>query len=201
MQEEQRSTQDAGPSTRFRFGYAIRLGLALACGAVASTLTVYLWLASDLGTYGQSFAIVSSVRRLVLGAAAVSGLIQLLVAGLLVAAFALIASHKLAGPTVRLERLLHGMAEGQLPGSLHFRDGDQAGQLAAGFNRLSQALHERHAQAREELDELRSSHREIQRMPEKGGTCPAVDQFCERAEALAKNLERLSADAGSGDAC
>jgi methyl-accepting chemotaxis protein len=190
-----------GPSTAFRLDYALRLGLALVVGASLSVITVYLLLASELGSYEQSFLVVSSVRRLTLGAAVASGLVQLVVAGLLVAAIALVASHKLAGPTIRLERMLETMAEGRLPGALRFRSGDQTGLLGASFNQLAQTLEERHAHLGHDLEALRAAYASVEHAlgnpggPEVGGS---VQDLCSRAEALARELERFGAEVGGG---
>ena len=191
----------------FRFHYAIRFGLTLAAGAAASTLTVYAVLGADLGDYAQGVTTISSVRSMVLTAAALSGLIQLVLTGILVAALALFASHRIAGPMVRLARLLRAIADGRLPDPVQFRGGDQTGRLATHFNRVSERLAKRHAGLFEPLGALRSSLDELERFLTPTGTGERgpllAREVCESADALAHNLGRLAASldtdpAGSG---
>ncbi len=181
----------------FRFHYAIRLGLTLAAGAAVSTLTVYAVLSADLGDYAEGVTTISSVRSMVLAAAALSGLIQLVLTGILVAALALFASHKIAGPMVRLARLLRAVADGRLPDRVQFRSGDQTGRLAAHFNRIGERLAERHAGVVEPLGALRSSLDELERfLGQSGGGEQGrllAREICESADALAGNLGRLAA--------
>ena len=186
----------------FRFQYELRLGLALATGATVATLTVYLMLAADLTDYARSLLTLSAVRSMVLAAAGVSGLIQLAIAGGLVALLALFASHKIAGPTVRLVSLLRIIGAGKLPGPVHFRAGDQTGRLASHFNRVTERLASRHTDVVDQIAGLRNACAELQSVlavPGTGEQRPALaDEIRQRADALADRL-RAIASVDSGD--
>jgi len=188
----------------FRFQYAIRLGLALAAGAAASTLTVYALLAADLGDYAQGVTTISSVRSMVFAAAALSGLIQLTVGGLLVSALALVASHKIAGPTVRLVRVVRAMADGVLPEPVHFRGCDQTGHLATHFKRVCERIAERHAEVVDQLAALCIAHEEIEHTLEELNSreeCSRMArEICQRADTLARRLQCIAEDGATSPA-
>ena len=114
-------------SVVFQLRYLIRVGLTITCGVAVSMAITHFVLTRDLGTYDQSISIISSVRGLIMGSATISGLIQLGLFGILIAALALFASHKIVGPTVRVERLLREIGSGPLPGPIRFRRDDQVG--------------------------------------------------------------------------
>ncbi|MFW6108199.1 MAG: hypothetical protein ACOC8D_00145 [bacterium] len=141
----------------FQCGYLLRLGAALVVGALAAGALAYALLASDLGGYAESMSVVNGVRRWVAGAAIVSGLIQIAATGAVVALLALHASHRIAGPATRLVNLLGAVKGGRLPGSVHFRRGDQVGRLAGQFNGVGAQLVRRHERLMRRLEAVRAA--------------------------------------------
>jgi hypothetical protein len=125
-------------------------------GAFAAGLVVCAVLASDLGTYAQNVSILSNVQKWEVGAAILSALIQVALTGALVGGLALLASHKVAGPMVRLVGALRGIVQGRLPDPVAFRRGDQVGKVEDEFNEVSRLIRVRHESAqtrlRRELD-------------------------------------------------
>lgn len=117
-------------------------------------------------------------------------------------ALALAASHRIAGPTVRLVRLLRGMANGNLPEPVHFRSCDQTGRLAACFNRVGERLRERHAAVVDQLAGMRSSYGALEHTleePETSQEClQAAREFRRRAGALADRLAHIAANLETG---
>jgi hypothetical protein len=151
-------------SAGFRCGYIVKFAVAVACGSLAAGLVACALLASELGTYAQNMTIISGARAWVVGAAAVSALVQIALTGVLVTVLALLASHKVAGPTVRVARALRGVAQGRLPGPVRFRHGDQVGKLESHFNEVSRVLCERHERVERALDRVQSAERDLCRV-------------------------------------
>lgn len=185
-------------SVSFRLRYLIRLSVVLTLGALLSGLAVYLILARDLDTYARSIAVIRGTREVVVGAAVLSGLIQVVVTGLLVVVIALLASHKIVGPTVRLERLLKGAAAGRLSERARFRWGDQLGRLEDGFNRLL-ARFVRQARAvggrLEEIETLRAGMGPVtDEAHERAANLTLARQMRSRASALADYLRKADHD-------
>ena len=182
-------------SAGFQLGYIARFGLAVIAGATAAGLVVCGLLAGDLGTYAQNVTIINGVQEWVFAAAALSALIQLALTGVLASALALVASHKVAGPTVRLVRALRGIGEGKLPGPVRFRHGDQVGRLEGDFNALARLLRQRHQRLVRNLDEARDAQEELRRLlrgQASGQERPAAARELRRR---ADELARLLADA------
>lgn len=179
----------------FQLGFVIKLGLAVVCGAAVAGMVAYAVLAKDLGSYAQNVTIISRVQRSVAAAALLSALIQVGVTGLIVTVLVLLASHKIAGPTVRLVRMLREVREGKLPGLVRFRRDDQVGKLETRFNEVSCMLSERHEHLRRRLDGVRSAGRELRyalRKPEDRKECrAAAKRLRDRASELASSLAAI----------
>jgi methyl-accepting chemotaxis protein len=179
----------------FQLRYVARLAAAVACGAAAACALLYVLLARQLGDYAQNMTIISAVRNGVLGASILSALLQVVLTGAVVAALALFASHKIAGPTVRLTRTLGRVAQGALPGPVRFRRDDQVGTLEGHFNEVSLALRARHEALTRRLEEVRSAEARLRAAlgePEaREERQAAARQLRERVGELASLLAKL----------
>ena len=179
---------DAG----FQVGFLVRFGLAIALGAAVGGAAVYALLSRDLGSYVESPTVITGVQRTVWGAAALSVLVQAVLSGVIVTSLALLASHKIVGPTVRLARLLREVCRGKLPGHVRFRRGDQAGRLETQFNEVIRLIHERHRFVRARVEGVHSAAEELHWALQKGGADvearEAAKRLRERATELARGL-------------
>jgi len=185
-----------GVSAGYRIRYIVRFGVVVLCGAVAAGAIAYALLASDLGDYAENLTIVSGVRQSVAGAAAVSALVQAALAGAVVTALALFASHKVAGPVTRLIRCFRDAARGALPGPVHFRKGDQVGKLEDRFNTIGRLLTLRHERLRQKLEDVRAAAQELRRVQgDPAARQAAAQELRERSSELA----RLLAGAAQGE--
>jgi methyl-accepting chemotaxis protein len=95
--------------------------------------------------------------------------------------FGIYASHKLAGPVLKMSRVLDQAAGGDFRERVHFRRGDHLEELAGSLNRLLDGLAEEQARARAEADEI---ERQIQRLRERPSA--AVDDLQELRERIAR---------------
>ena len=185
----------------FQIGFVVKLALAVACGSILAGVVAYAVLAKDLGSYAQNPAIISGVQGSVLTAAALSALIQVAVTGLIVTVLALFASHRIAGPTIRLVRLLRGVSDGRLPGHVRFRQGDQTGRLESRFNEVSRLLSERHELLTHQLEVARSAERELRQALAKAGaggeSLAAARRLREEAGVLARRLAAIAGEPGA----
>jgi len=182
--------------TAFRVRFLVRIGVTIVCGAAVAGAVVYAILAEDLGSYAQSYAIISRTQKLVIGASALSGLIQIVLVGVPVMLLALLASHSIVGPLARLAGCFRRAAQGELPGTVRFRRGDQVGRIEAQFNAVSEAIAARHEEIGRQLDSLRAAEREMRGAlegtddPEK--RLAAVALFRARADELARKIAAIA---------
>jgi len=177
----------------------VRLAATVACGAAVAGAIVYALLASDLGDYAESLTVLSRVRQSVVGAAAVSGVVQIVVTCTLVAVIALLASHKVAGPLARMIGCLRGVAQGRLPGPIRLRRGDQVGRLESRFNEVSRALAERHEALMLKVADVRDAEQALRRAsgePEERRA--AAQRLRDRAAELASLLAAVDGDGEPG---
>lgn len=106
---------------------------ALACGL---GLAILRWVFSkDLGTeFAPAFYMLRNLIHFLVPALAFCLLAVLLVASVALFAVAVFASHKVAGPLFRLQRVAVYLGRGSLIGRIHLRAGDQGTHLAACIN-------------------------------------------------------------------
>lgn len=145
----------------FRIGFLVKVGVTVICAAAVAGAVVYAVLAEDLGTYAQSFVVINRVQKLVVGTSVLSALIQIVLIGAPITALVLFASHKIAGPLVRLTGCFRRAREGVLPAPVCFRTGDQVGRVEARFNDVSRAIAARHDEVKRRLARLRAAEEEL----------------------------------------
>jgi hypothetical protein len=146
----------------FTIGYPLGF-LARAAGLSAVACGLGLWLlrwffSRDLGSeFAPAFYLLRHLVGFLLPALAFSLLSVLLVACCALFGVALFASHKIAGPLFRLQRVAGYLCRGILVGRVHLRTGDQGRPLAETINVWVQArkdLLQRNRALAERLDEL-----------------------------------------------
>ena len=97
--------------------------------------------------------------------------------------FGIYTSHKLAGPVLKVTRLLERAAQGEFSGRVRFRDGDHLEELAESLNGLLATLESEQREARASLAEVEEGLRRIRDGEAKPDEVRAVQ---ERLAALAQ---------------
>jgi len=121
-----------------RTGASMMLGSAIAAAG-------FLWLtpaATDQG-YAASVLAFERLYETLVPLTLFFFILQFLVSGALLFLGGLLASHKIAGPLVRVERALNQLADGNLSVELAFRRGDQTGPLKQSFEALQGRIKQR----------------------------------------------------------
>ena len=144
---------------QLRFMALLLLQMGIILGAlgvlVRSHLTRAVEIASNLplAAAGEHYALTQEMTEHIQGFYTRS----LVLAGCtitLLLCFGLLASHKLAGPLVKLERYLHAVADGDHTQRIAFRRNDHLDGFAASVNRMTDSLERRSEHARELALEL-----------------------------------------------
>lgn len=138
----------------FRLSYPLGfLTRTAACSALACVvgLAILRWVFfRELGReFGPAFYTLKSMLDFLIPCLVFSLLAVLLVASVAVFLVALFASHKVAGPLFRLQRVADHLGRRVLVGRIHLRAGDQGHLLASEINRWVQGRKTRFAQMRE----------------------------------------------------
>jgi hypothetical protein len=126
---------------------------ALACGV---GLAILRWVFSrDLGTeFAPAFYMLRNLIHFLVPALVFCLLAVLLVASVALFAVAVFASHKVAGPLFRLQRVAVYLGRGSLIGRIHLRAGDQGTPLAACINEWVEGRKARLAELRSAADRV-----------------------------------------------
>ncbi|NIA12675.1 MAG: hypothetical protein GWP08_01250 [Nitrospiraceae bacterium] len=144
----------------FHLRLIAKIGLLLVLGTM--TPAALFWLATDrtvAQNYLEAFIQFDTLRIVLLRTTVVSAAAQVVLVGGLIAGLAVLASHKIAGPLVRLDHNLRKLAEGSLNQTLRFRRGDQDRSLPAAFEALRVRLRDRVRTAEMALAELQAIQR------------------------------------------
>lgn len=113
----------------------IKIAAVCAVGGLAGLVFLRWVFWRDLGAeYAQSFYTLKSMSTYLVPTIALSFLIVLLIASLAVFVVAVFASHKLAGPIFRLQRVGEHLDKWILIGKVHLRQGDWLTTVAANIN-------------------------------------------------------------------
>lgn len=156
--ERQNGAEKARPiEWGFRVRLMVKVGATLAIGALAPTC-IFWALTADLvaHTYGDALADLSEFKLALARLALLSAGLQTALVGLLVIAVALLASHKISGPSIRFKRSIRQLAEGDFRQTVVFRHGDQDRSLPQAFHRLLERLRGRVDSANEVAGEMRA---------------------------------------------
>lgn len=120
------------------------LGLVL-LSSLSSALFIYWVTGGELQNQPAQTGLISGWERLGLSLF-LGNLVAVVVAGSAAVASALYASHKIAGPLYRFERLCEDVGSGNLDTSTQLRDGDQLQELAVSFANMRDNLRNRRDQ-------------------------------------------------------
>jgi methyl-accepting chemotaxis protein len=154
----------------FQLRLAGKVALVLALGAAAPV--VVLWVVSGRGATGDYPDLIQRMGALrieLVRVSVLSGAGQLLLMAALVGVVGLFASHKIAGPLIRFERAVRGLARGDLSQDVRFRRGDQDASLAEAFAAVRDRLRNRAALAQRARSDLRALLEEVRRLEREGG--------------------------------
>lgn len=116
--------------------------VVVACGGAG---LVFRWIFSrQLALeYSEAFQALKSLHGSVLPVLALCGTAAFLIASPLLCTVAVFASHRIAGPLFRLQRVAEHLARGELVGQVHLRAADQCKPVAEEVNRFVAAHKER----------------------------------------------------------
>ncbi len=186
---------------RFQAGLMLRVVVLLLVGALVPAI-VFWFRTADLSaaTYAEALRDVSALRMALVRVTVLSMAGQLFFAGLLMAGVALLASHKIAGPLVRVERCVRGVGEGNLRQSISFRQGDQDKSLPVAFRALCARLSARVTAAEGVAEDLRAlrdelkGHSSAEELPP-----PERAGIADRIRVQVERLERAAAFEGDGN--
>lgn len=132
----------------FAAGFQIKFILAMAIGALLTTLAIYFYLDQGLGSnYFDALVTLSTVESALTSSLVITFCLQLFLIFLLTIGLTLFVSHKIAGPVFRYEDSLTKILEGDLRTNVRTRDGDQLKSLVESMNQWQDALREIYAQA------------------------------------------------------
>lgn len=129
------SRDDAPFPLSYPLGFLARTAAfsALACGAGLAILRWMFW--RDLGAeFAPAFYVLKNLLDFLLPGLAFCLIAVLLLASLAVFTVALLASHKVAGPLFRLQRVAGHLTRRVLVGHIHLRLGDQGKPVASELN-------------------------------------------------------------------
>lgn len=140
-------------TTVFAARFWVRLSAfsAVACLIAVVFMRWVFW--RDLGTqYAKAFYTLKSMVSYLVPTLALSLLLTLLVASVLVMISAVFASHKVAGPLFRLQRVGDYLGRKTLIGEIHLREGDWIRPTALHINDWVEARKGRYARMRDWAD-------------------------------------------------
>lgn len=160
----------------YPIGFLVRAAAAsvLACGAGLTILRWIFW--RDLGTeYAAAFYTLKNLLDFLVPALVFCLLSVLLLASLAVFVVALFASHKVAGPLFRLQRVAGHLAGRVLVGRVHLRLGDQGKPVASELNAWVSGRKERLARLRVGAEAWEAALGELERAVA-GGTPEALSE-------------------------
>lgn len=166
MSENAEKRQKLFINKAFQGRFVLNVLLLLLLSFLCSALIVY-WLSSgDLldGTQPAQASIEGPLSRL--GASVLIGnVVALLIAGIGVLFLVLYASHKIAGPIFRFERLCEQIGDGQLDGGTRLRKGDQLQDMGRAFEEMVTKLRNRRDKRRQVAGQLLAELEQLQKSP------------------------------------
>ncbi len=164
----------------FTTGFQIKFILAIALGALLTTLAIYYYLDQGLGTnYFDALATLATVDAALTSSLVITFCLQLFLVFILTIGLTLFVSHKIAGPVFRYEASLEKILEGDLRIDVRTRDGDQLKSMIDGMNCWQDSLRTIYSQANQLERELLSqlSRADTQSAHETSELKAAVDKM------------------------
>ncbi|WP_020676272.1 methyl-accepting chemotaxis protein [Geopsychrobacter electrodiphilus] len=134
--------------TDFTTGFQLKFILAMALGALISTLAIYLYLDQGLGTnYFDALVTLSTVEAALTSSLVITFCLQFFLISILTIGLTLFVSHKIAGPIFRYEESLSKILDGDLRTNVRTRDGDQLKSMIDSMNNWQNSLRNIYTQA------------------------------------------------------
>ncbi len=141
----------------FTARFQIKFILAMAFGALLTTLAIYFYLDQGLGTnYFDALATLSTIEAALTSSLVITFCLQLLLIFILTIGLTLFVSFKIAGPIFRYEDSLTKILEGDLRVDVRTRDGDQLKSMIGSMNCWQNSLRRIYTQANQLERELLS---------------------------------------------
>jgi len=132
----------------FTAGFQIKFILAMAVGALLTTLAIYFYLDQGLGSnYFDALATLSTVEAALTSSLVITFCLQLFLIFILTIGLTLFVSHKIAGPVFRYEDSLGKILDGDLRTDVRTRDGDQLKSMINSMNHWQNSLRQIYTQA------------------------------------------------------
>jgi methyl-accepting chemotaxis protein len=132
----------------FTAGFQIKFILAMAFGALLSSLAIYYYLDQGLGTnYFDSLATLSTIEAALTSSLIITFCLQLFLIFILTIGLTLFVTHKIAGPVFRYEDNLGKILDGDLRIDVRTRVGDQLKSMNNSMNCWQNSLRTIYSQA------------------------------------------------------
>lgn len=157
---------------------------------LCSALLIYWLTGSDLEAQSQSvhINIANAWERLGLSLL-IGNAVAVIVSGALAVFVVLRASHKIAGPLYRFEKLCEQVGNGELDIRVSLRENDQLAELAQAFSVMVDKLRDRHSRDNEQLAEI---NRQVRQLKKDDYMLTNHAELLERMENTVKQLQSKS---------
>jgi|GEM_PF-2880498 len=175
--------------TDFTAGFQVRFILAMALGALLTTLAIYFYFDEGLGgSYFDALATFSTIENALTSSLILTFCLQLFLIFLLTIVLTLFVSHKIAGPVFRYEDSLTRILAGDLTCNVRTRDDDQLKSLVDSMNLWQNRLRETYRSA-EKLEIALAAYLECTNADEKPDTQLLDDALLDFSRHLAINAK------------
>ncbi len=115
----------------------------------------------------------------------IAGIIEFVFIAIIIQVISILASHKLAGPIYRLEKVLEGLADGDLTHTVRFRYYDPFKVVARHFNDSVKEFVERIRSVNEANNNVNKAREGLD------GTAESIDKFKKEMAVLEKEFEKF----------
>ena len=153
----------------FQIKFLLKFLLAVLIAFVTASLILYLLVNGKLGeTYFSSINFLNYLNRNLIKYLLYSLSFQFIFIALLTLFITLFASHRIAGPLIRLEKICRQIGQGELPASLRIRAKDQIKGLAQSMAHFIQELRRRIKNIVVHKENIEEMEHRINRLLEEG---------------------------------
>jgi len=180
---------DSQPIQRaFLTKFVIKFSVVVLVGVLAASLLLFMIINRDLGeSYYSGIYFLSHLTRNLIKYLMYSFAFQLIIISLATIVITLLASHKIAGPLFRLEKISDQIARGELPERVRIRSKDQIQSLAYSMDNMVQQLKTKLKKLNSNLDRIRESRPKIEQFIEKND----IDSFRREFDSIKKEIDSV----------
>jgi methyl-accepting chemotaxis protein len=170
----------------FQGRFILKMFLLILLSGFCSALLIYWLTGGDLQaqSYTAHTNIMTSLEHLGISIL-IGNLLAMLIAGSLVVVVALYASHKIAGPLYRFEKLCEQIGDGQLESIPSLREHDQLQELGKAFAEMASKLRYRKSKRILLINELANQLEQLRKEPS------VANQYAGQLEKMQQTLEQL----------